>query len=239
MASSSNGIHLAFTSALSAASSMCAPIRGHCSKVMAAEWHTSYTRFQVVVLSAYKQVGAQNVDMLSDISEDNYDRAFAFIRPVIQRASDMGSRLSDSELQRSLDFCVNLSNPTSPEQQLCSSGESKELLRHDLRVGRKKIAASHLESEDSELSSESESVNEMRMILKKINARRVVHSKYTINNFEAEPLDGYVVRLERGKLGLIAISQPTKLDRFLADFRAQQITFDLTNVLFPSHGVQR
>ncbi|KIL62531.1 hypothetical protein M378DRAFT_165552 [Amanita muscaria Koide BX008] len=228
----SSGIHLAFTSALSAASSVCASIRGHCSEVMAAEWHTrrvatSYTRFQVVVLSAYKQIRAQNVEVLSDISEDNYDRAFAFLRPVIQGASDMGSRLSDSELQRSLDFCVNLFNPTSPEQheRLRSSGEiSKELLdvtapvmnpamfESALRVGRKKLASCHLESEDSGLSSDSERVNEMRMVLRKINARRVVHSEYTINNFEAEPLDGYVVRLETGKLGLVPVSQPTKLD---------------------------
>jgi hypothetical protein len=39
------------------------------------------SRFQVVVLSAYKQIQAQNVNVLSDIDEDNYDRAFAFLRP--------------------------------------------------------------------------------------------------------------------------------------------------------------
>jgi len=38
-------------------------------------------RFQVVVLSAYKQIRAQNISVLSDIDEDNYDRAFAFFRP--------------------------------------------------------------------------------------------------------------------------------------------------------------
>lgn len=38
-------------------------------------------RFQVVVLSAYKQIRAQHMNVLSDIDEDNYDRAFAFLRP--------------------------------------------------------------------------------------------------------------------------------------------------------------
>lgn len=38
-------------------------------------------RFQVVVLSAYKQIRAQSTDVLSDIDEDNYDRAFGFLRP--------------------------------------------------------------------------------------------------------------------------------------------------------------
>ncbi|KAF8348367.1 FAD binding domain-containing protein [Amanita rubescens] len=222
----SSGIHLAFTSALSAASSICASIRGHCSELRAAEWHsrrvaTSYTRFQVVVLSAYKQIRAQNVDVLSDISEDNYDRAFAFLRPVIQGASDMGTRLSESELQKSLDFCVNLFNPTSPEQheRLSRSGRiGKELLdvtapvmdpvmlESALRVGQKSSNTCYVESEDSELSSDSERASEVRMILRKINARRIVQSEYAINNFELEPLDGYVARLETGKLGLVRVA---------------------------------
>ena len=91
------------TSALSAAASICASIRNHCHELQAAGWHTrrvstSYTRyrfltlcpecspliwprFQVVVLSAYKQIRSQNIDILSDIDEDNYDRAFSFLRP--------------------------------------------------------------------------------------------------------------------------------------------------------------
>jgi hypothetical protein len=46
----SSGIHLAMTSGLSAAVSICAAVRGDCSEVDAAAWHTkrfslSYTRF--------------------------------------------------------------------------------------------------------------------------------------------------------------------------------------------------
>lgn len=41
----------------------------------------SLYRFQMVVLSAYKQIRSQTIDILSDINEDNYDRAFAFLRP--------------------------------------------------------------------------------------------------------------------------------------------------------------
>lgn len=46
----SSGIHLAMTSGLSAAVSICAAVRGDCSEVEAAAWHTkrfslSYTRF--------------------------------------------------------------------------------------------------------------------------------------------------------------------------------------------------
>ncbi|KAH9485155.1 Flavin-dependent halogenase armH1 [Psilocybe cubensis] len=215
----SSGVHLAMTSALSAAATICASIRGHCLETTAAEWHTrrvstSYTRFQVVVLSAYKQIRSQSDDILSDIDEDNYDRAFSFLRPVIQGASDMGARLSETELQRSLDFCVNLFNPTTPEQheRLAHCGDiGKELLdvaspvvdpsvfEDTLCVGR----ALDNSLDDPANSSDVERATETKMILNKINARRVVHPEYAINNLETEPLSGYVVKLERGKLGLI------------------------------------
>lgn len=37
--------------------------------------------FLVVVLAAYRQMNAQAVPVLSDIDEDNFDRAFDFFRP--------------------------------------------------------------------------------------------------------------------------------------------------------------
>ncbi|KAL0955995.1 hypothetical protein HGRIS_002172 [Hohenbuehelia grisea] len=218
----SSGIHLAMTSALSAAATICAAIRNDCSEFNAANWHTkrvatSYTRFQVVVLSAYKQIRAQSVDILSDIDEDNYDRAFAALRPVIQGASDMGARLSERELQKSLDFCVQLFNPTSPEQHkriLHREGESRQhlldvttpvidphLLDEILNIGKYRMGGPHtghhlpdtLDSKDDDST---------RLVAHKINARRVVHPEYAINNLESESLDGLVVRLERGDLGL-------------------------------------
>ncbi|KAG5645434.1 hypothetical protein DXG03_006258 [Asterophora parasitica] len=221
----SSGIHLALTSALSAAATICASIRGHCSEDEAASWHTkrvstSYTRFQVVVLSAYKQIRAQNIDILSDIDEDNYDRAFSFLRPVIQGASDMGKRLSETELQKSLDFCVNLFNPTSPEQheRLSRSfecGGAKELFdvtaplldsamfEEALRIGgRDSDSGIDRESDGEQASSDSERARETKMVLSKINARRVVHPEYTVNNMESEALDGFVMRLTKGRLGL-------------------------------------
>lgn len=35
----------------------------------------------MVVMGAYKQMRAQNEPVLSDISEDNFDRAFDFLKP--------------------------------------------------------------------------------------------------------------------------------------------------------------
>ena len=38
-------------------------------------------RFLLVVLSAYKQIRSQDIAILSDINEDNFDRAFDILRP--------------------------------------------------------------------------------------------------------------------------------------------------------------
>lgn len=82
----SSGVHLAFVGGLSAATTIAAAIRGDCSEEDAADWHSkkiadSYVRFLLVVLSAYRQIRAQNEPVLSDFDEDNFDRAFAFFRP--------------------------------------------------------------------------------------------------------------------------------------------------------------
>jgi hypothetical protein len=150
---------------------------------------------------------------------------------VIQGASDMGTRLSENELQKSLDFCVNLFNPTSPElhERLSSLGGTmgKDLLDVMMPVMDPAILESVLpvvltsptaikypqsrddfESDsDLDISSDAETVSETRLVLNKINARRVVHSEFALNNLESEPLHGFVVRLERGRLGLAKSTQ--------------------------------
>lgn len=130
----------------------------------------------------------------------------------------MGARLSETELQKSLDFCVNLFNPTSPEahERLSRTGEvGQELLDVaaplvDPIIFENSFQVEHKDQNDvgsdSETSSDVEKASETKMVLNKINARRVVHAEYAINNLESEPLGGYVVRLDRGNLGLTKVS---------------------------------
>lgn len=138
----------------------------------------------------------------------------------------MGTRLSETELQKSLDFCVNLFNPTSPEQHERLS-RLKDLTGKDLLdVTLPLVDPTILESaipvmitnsdiiqagdaidSDPDISSDAETASETKLVLNKINARRVVHSEYAINNLESEPLGGFVVRLERGRLGLAKSTQ--------------------------------
>ena len=77
-------------------------------------------------MSAYKQIRSQTIDILSDVDEDNFDRAFDIIRPgtnprltplevyadeqrsVIQGTSDVGKKITEGELQKALSFCEGM-----------------------------------------------------------------------------------------------------------------------------------
>ncbi|KAE8420869.1 hypothetical protein BDV36DRAFT_281104 [Aspergillus pseudocaelatus] len=82
----SSGVHLAITGALSAATTICAAIRGDCDEETAATWHSTkvkrgYFHWLIVVLSAYKQMCNQSEPVLSDVGEDNFKRAFNSFKP--------------------------------------------------------------------------------------------------------------------------------------------------------------
>ena len=71
---------------LSAATSICAAMKGDCNENIAGEWHNErvaqgYSRFLLVVLSAAQQILQRESSILSDADEDSLDRAFTFILP--------------------------------------------------------------------------------------------------------------------------------------------------------------
>jgi flavin-dependent dehydrogenase len=128
----SSGIHLAQTSGLSAAATILASIKGNCSEDQASEWHNqrvdiSYTRFLVVVLTAYRQIRAQDTPILSEISEDGFDRAFDHFRSIIQGRLDAQQQLAATapNLRQTIDFCkaafdssTSTSCPPSPSNSI-------------------------------------------------------------------------------------------------------------------------
>jgi flavin-dependent dehydrogenase len=82
----SSGVHLAVSSGLSAAATICASIKGQCTEHEALAWHSKkvaegYTRFLLIVLSALKQIREHDQAVLSDWDEEGFERAFAHFRP--------------------------------------------------------------------------------------------------------------------------------------------------------------
>ncbi|KZW00975.1 putative halogenase [Exidia glandulosa HHB12029] len=196
----SSGVHLAFTGGLSAACTIAAAIRGGCSKEEASAYHnfkvsTSYTRFLLVVLGIYKHIRAQDSVHLSDVDEDNFDRAFHIIRPVIQGAADADPHLTKTELEATMDFCKNVFAPTTPEtyRAVADRLEDKRLMDADGPL----LSTQQV----CELTREDE---EARHVLLEINARKAVHVEYDpTHNFQTEVLGGFYARMEQGRLGLV------------------------------------
>ncbi|KAI0711652.1 hypothetical protein C8Q76DRAFT_652958 [Earliella scabrosa] len=222
----SSGVHLAMTGGLSAAASIAASIRGDCTEQEAANWHTSrislsYTRFLLVVLSAYKQIRGQSANALADVEENNFDKAFAFLRPVIQGGADMGARLSEDEVQRAIEFCSKLFEHTTPEQHdqvrerlEAANGPSESTtaqVASPFDTHAPVVAPSRLDkllrpvqTATAAATGDARQQAEIRNVLGKVNARRIVHAEYGngLNTLEAEDFDGYVLRLKKGQLGL-------------------------------------
>ncbi|KAG8221340.1 hypothetical protein J3R82DRAFT_1509 [Butyriboletus roseoflavus] len=157
----------------------------------------------MVVLSAYEQIRATRFDILNDVDEDGYERAFTSIRPVIQGASDMGTQLSERELQSALDFCSKFFHATSPEQRARAlrCGLPDDLFDVSVAPADPKEIEVTLDRAGTSVE-KSTDIHMVRMVVEQSNARRVVHREHLINNLEAEEIGGFVVRLQRGSLGL-------------------------------------
>ncbi|KAI5115143.1 hypothetical protein M0805_001127, partial [Coniferiporia weirii] len=195
----SSGVHLALTGGLSAAATICAAIRGDCSEEEAAKWHSdkvgsSYTWFLMVVLGAYKQMRAQSEPVLSDINEDNFDRAFDFLRPVIQGSLDVNKPLSQADVAKTLEFCSNLFESTQPEER-------------DAVV--EKIETTMSNDEDAVKSAMVESkanlTIEEKRVLDYVALRKAMRTEdsLSIKSFVSDTIGGRRPRLERGNLGLM------------------------------------
>ncbi|KAF8058203.1 putative halogenase [Lyophyllum atratum] len=195
----SSGVHLALTGGLSAASTIAASIRGQCTEAEAAAFHNtkvgvSHTRFLVVVLGIYKQIRAQEEDVLSDVNEDNFDKAFHLLRPVIQGAADVDPKLTEQELEETLHFCKNILAPTSPQMHKDVAERMPQLTAPDGPI---------LDTHTVEGIAGND--EDAKNVLLEVNARKAIHVMYGQGHFGSEILEGFYVNLERGKLGLVRV----------------------------------
>ncbi|KAK4200409.1 tryptophan 2-halogenase, partial [Triangularia verruculosa] len=196
----SSGVHLALVSGLSAATTICASLRGDTDEPTAAEWHSTkvadaYTRFLLVVLSAYKQIRHQDEPVLSDFGEDNFDRAFGFFRPVIQGVADasvIDNQPSQEELNKTLEFCAHAFEPVN------GLGEEEKAVVEGVLEGEKGENGHDGVGYHPDLSPE-----QLRAV-KHIRARRMMRTEDTMNldSFGSDAIGCLVPNMVRGSLGL-------------------------------------
>ncbi|KAF8525580.1 putative halogenase [Hysterangium stoloniferum] len=191
----SSGVHLGFSSGLSAAATIASSIRGETSESECAHFHdvkvgVSYTRFLVVVLAAYKQMHALHEAVLFDLDEDNYDRAFELIRPVIQGSADTGKQLSENEVQHTMDFLQNVFAPTDSAIDAAVMARVSPEFFSGL-PGQVTKAGIDPTDEDAVHTVE------------KINAQKAISNFYKPGkDFATESINGWTVNVTRGVLGL-------------------------------------
>ena len=119
----------------------------------------------------------------------------------------MGTRLSERELQHALDYCSTFVQPTSPEAHvhLVRCGLPDDVFEVSMAPVDHKEINVVLDTIASVLGTPSDytstQVGHVTMAVAQANARRVVHQEYLVHNLEAEELDGFVVKLQRGSLG--------------------------------------
>ncbi|KAJ7780262.1 hypothetical protein DFH07DRAFT_468316 [Mycena maculata] len=199
----SSGVHLAVSGGLTAAVTIAASIRKHCSEAEAGMFHdhkvaVSYTRFLLTVMGAYKQMRNQQVPVLSDISEDNFDKAFDLIRPVIQGTADAGQMLTEDELQKAMDFVTHIFVPTDPElQQAVGTRLGVDLLAPGAPIlTKEQITSMAAGDKDTEL------------VLNQANATKAISDFYTgPERLLGEVVNGFIGRTKVGCLGLIRLPE--------------------------------
>ncbi|TFK50411.1 FAD/NAD-binding domain-containing protein [Heliocybe sulcata] len=194
-----SGVHIAMTGALSAATSICASMKGQVKEAQAQKWHNAkvgicHTRFLIVVLSAYKQMQNQRHAILSDVNDDNFDSVFSMFRPVIQGFADTTPELTDSKLDGMIDFCINMFERTKEEEHISVAKRVQpDLLSiHGPVIGEKEL--------DNVVGSDDV---EAKRVLTRINALKILKNDVSPAGFSAEAVDGYIVNFKRGELGLV------------------------------------
>ncbi|KAI5117033.1 hypothetical protein M0805_002249 [Coniferiporia weirii] len=208
----SSGGHLALTGGLSAAASICAAIRGDCTEIEAARWHSdkvgaSYTWFLMVVLGAYKQMRAQTEPVLSEIDEDNFDRAFEYLKPVIQGSMDVDKPLSQAEISRTLEFCPNLFKPVESSVPL-ETIEGIDDVWKPVHTSSVPIADDSSETAKAVMAdSKAALMEEEKRILEHVNSQKAMRTQDALGmeSFASGVVSGRRLRLEHGSLGLMSV----------------------------------
>ncbi|KAJ7724393.1 putative halogenase [Mycena metata] len=113
----SSGVHLAYGAATSAATTIAASIRGHCTEEEAVKFHNAsvraaYSRFVVVVLMVYRQLHSQDLPVLAEMEEKNFDVCLNnMLIPIILGGADTDHQMSQEAMTETLAYCERALGP--------------------------------------------------------------------------------------------------------------------------------
>ncbi|TVY40371.1 Flavine halogenase [Lachnellula occidentalis] len=201
----SSGVHLALNAGLSAATTICASIKGQVSELAAATWHSkkvaaSYTRFLIVVSSALKQILEGEEPVIADYDEQSFERAFQHFRPVIQGSVDVSANLSQAEVMRTLNFCMGAlaSNEVPEKEALLQKLRTLAVSDDSGAISDEKYMLAMKEAETILTAEQLDYLNSIRK-----NETLIPDDIVNLDSTGFDVLDGFSANLIRGHLGLI------------------------------------
>lgn len=145
-------------------------------------------------MGSYKQMRNQDIDILSHVDEDNFDRAFNLIRPVIQGLSEaeITPTVTSEELDRAMDFLAHTFSGNHEEVQRAIDANilDGELLRNGNLTEGQMAAIRGMNPEYQNL-------------VKRIQSKRqFMQMSNVCKDFGEEEIMGAVVRMVPGNLGI-------------------------------------
>lgn len=114
---------------------------------------------------------------------------------VYQGEDDTSTNLTDGDLSRMIDFTRNLFTPTTHQQYADVSKRVGDLVKLSGPVMSMKDLEKVLDTEDSDA----------KAVLQRLNSLKILRDDTSPDSFISNAVNGYVVNLERGRLGLVKV----------------------------------
>jgi len=203
----STGIHISMSGGMAAAATICASMRGDVDEKTAQKWHDLkvgmlHVRFLLAVMGAYRQMDLeqQNFDYAGELlcqGKEYFNHAFISYREPIQAMRKNGDTTEDwteEDVNNMMDVFAHFFDSTVDEPDVAGVMKDHGMSAISIMapvLGDKKI---------NEMSGGNMKVHN---VLKKYDARRLFGPEVEIDSLKRQALFGYIVNLERGKLGLV------------------------------------
>jgi flavine halogenase len=158
----------------------------------------------LVVLSAYKQLHFQDMDVLSDVNSGDFDAAFDLLRPVIQGLGDFEAshsrEVTEEAFSKTMDFVGSVL--TTSSEDIASAQQSGFVPAHLFEEGSSVLGPDQI----AKLVSDTGADEQTERALRTINAYKPLKFLDPAANFEQEEVLGMVAHLHRGNVGLRTVN---------------------------------
>jgi len=207
----STGIHISMSGGLAAAATICSSMRGDVDEKTAQKWHDLkvgmlHVRFLLAVMGAYRQMDLeqQNFDYAGELlcqGKEYFNHTFIGYRDTIRalrKTGDTSEEWTEEDVNNMMDLFSHFFDSTVDEPDV--AGVMKDHGMSAISI----MAPVIPENKIDEMAAGNMKVNN---VLKKYNARRLFGPEVEIDSLKRQALFGYIVNLERGKLGLVKPSE--------------------------------